>query len=97
MWNLTNMTQKELSNRIIAAHDGIVFLEQGIEEAVADKRFKLSLIDSQKLKDILNDIEIIAVEAEVKSMDIPTYLPINGLMQKQELAKSVEVKTESLK
>ena len=84
------MTIQELTTRVIAAHESIEHLASGVEMGVADSRFKLSLQDHRKLRDLLLDMSVVITHAEQHSIAIPVDLPRIGKPQKVNIAKSIK-------
>ena len=84
------MTISELTSRVIKAHEAIENLVAGVEMGVADTRFKLSLQDHRKLRDLLLDMSVVITHAEQHSIAIPVDLPRIGKPQKVNIAKSIK-------
>ena len=86
------MTISELTSRVIKAHEAIENLAAGVEMGVADTRFKLSLQDHRKLRELLLDLSVMITRAEQHSIAIPCDVRMIGAKQKAEIAKSLKVK-----
>lgn len=90
------MTTRDLGSRLIAAHEAVEFFLSGVKSAAADTGFKLTLMDARHLRDLINDLENMASDLGVAAEKIPLLYPLQGQMQKVELAKSVKAKTRAL-
>jgi len=74
------MNIPELSKRAIAAHGAMEHFLSGVEEGVKDVRFKLQLCDHRKLRDLLEDIEIMAARAGAESKSLRNF-PLMGIIR----------------
>lgn len=79
---------------MIAAHTAVEYLAAGVKEAVEDTRFKMSLADHRKFRDLCNEIENMADEAGRESLKIPAQLPVRGNMQQAKIAVSIKSKID---
>jgi hypothetical protein len=86
------MTIQELTSRVLKAHESIEALVSGVEMGVADTRFKLSLQDHRKLRELLLDLSVMITRAERNSVAIPCDVRLIGAKTHAEIARSIKTK-----
>lgn len=66
------METKEIVRATIAVHEAAEELNKLIKSAVSNKEFTMTLSDSRKLRDLVDDCEKFLNQAWMDSMEIPT-------------------------
>ena len=53
----------EINQAAVALHDQAVILYESVRKAIGDRRFKLTLDEARKIRDLIDDAELVANRA----------------------------------